>query len=194
MTPAWVISGGVLLLAYAAVWYFFMASPARRSLRSILFLAATSPLLAVAALADFPLSLMGGGFIACLWLAGLWDLGHVLAPFEPAEVRFDESLGRIRRQVRDNERGIPPGEWHEARDAHLRVLENAITEIHSLDPPSTEWAELRESLARTLEFDATVYRGDRSPDNAAAGESFARWAMLKQEWDAVRSARSNFTR
>ncbi len=194
ISPTSALIGAAVLLGYLFVWYLFMASPARRSLRSVAFLLATSPLLVVAALADFPFDLLGAGAVAGLWLAGLWDLNHVLAPMAPAEVRFDEALGLIRRRVLENERRIRADQWEEHREEHLSVLQRAVSQVQALTPPNPEWHRLSEGLIRALEFDAEVYRGDRAPDTNAGAASFARWEQLKREWDLVRSARSRFVR
>jgi hypothetical protein len=188
------MSGLALLVGYSFVWYLFMASPARRSLRSVVFLLATTPLLGLAALARFPFGLLCGGLVAGIWLTGLWDMNHFLAPMEPDEVRFDEALGRIRRRVLVHEQRIRSEQWEQARSGHLVVLQEAITQVRALTPPAAEWALLSNSLMRTLEFDARVYRGDGLPDTTTGAASFARWEKLKREWASARSLRSRFRR
>lgn len=187
----WFAVGG---LCYALVGYAFMASPARRSLRSLVFPAVTTPLLGITAVVRPPLDLAVIAGVAGLWMAGLWDLNHVLAPMDPREVRFDQRLGDIRRQIRASEDRIRPDHWGWDRPAHLDALERAIAQARDLVPPSGEWSRLRDGVVRALEFDADIYAGSRRADGATGAASLARWEQVKRQWDAVRSARSRFLR
>lgn len=192
--PGFIALGLASLAGYGFVWFLFIASPARRSLRSVLFLLGTSPLLVVAAVVRFPANLMVIVGLTCIWLLGLWDLHHILAPMEPREVGFDEKLGRIRRSVFEHERRMSAEQWNDAREAHLAVLRTAILQVQTLQPPTPEWAHVSDELIRALEFDADVYAAKRAANTTTGAASFARWEQLKRNWDVVRTTRSRFMR
>lgn len=183
-----------LLLAYGTVWLLFMASPARRSMRSIVFLLLTTPLLAVAAALPMPGSWFVVSATAALWLVGLLDLHDVLAPMPRAELQFDEGLSRIRRRVFRHERDLRSNAWEGVRQEHTRVLEAAIHDAQALRPPSAEWEQLVMGFISALEFDSEVYRGERPPNEDAAAASRARWDAVGQLWSGQRAQRSRFFR
>jgi hypothetical protein len=163
-------------------------------MRSVAFLLLVTALLVVAGLVDQPLRYLIAIGATLMWVVGLWDRNHFLAPMEPVEVRFDLKLHDIRRRVLRHVRTIQPANWHTDRLAHLAVLEDAIERTRALNPPTPDWAALRDSLLRALIFDADVYAGSRPASSATGAASFARWEALKREWDAVRSTRARFLR
>lgn len=92
------------LAAALLIVVIYAASPARRSLRSVLFLSMTGiAWLAVSVFAEPMHQPIIGLAAVAIWLLGLWDLNHLLAPFAPDEVRFDQRLGSIRRGVLNHE-------------------------------------------------------------------------------------------
>ena len=52
--PEFIVLGGLALIGYIGVWAAFMLSPARRSFRSVVYLAASSLLIPVAAMLEPP--------------------------------------------------------------------------------------------------------------------------------------------
>ena len=75
-------------LAYVGVWIVFMASSARRSARSLLFLIATSiPLLLVSS-AEPWLYATVVRFVGIVWVLGLSHFGDILSPMRSVEARF----------------------------------------------------------------------------------------------------------
>lgn len=181
-------------LSYAVVWFLFMGPPGRRSFRSVLFLTLTSLPLALAPAARFPVNLAVIAIVTAVWAVGLWDLNHLLAPMEPAEMRFDEHLRRIQRTVMMDERRLRVETWDQERAAHLEVLTTALRDLSALTPPTPEWGRLQARIVRALEFDADVYRGERRADTATGGASHARWEQIAREWSLVWAARSRFMR
>ena len=169
-------------------------SPARRSFRSVVYLAASSLLIPVAAMLEPPWRFVLAAAIVGFWAVGLWDLNHVLAPMPPSEVRFDEALSGIQRAVTRSRDRVRAKEWEQDRVSHLAVLERAIAEARALNPPHSEWEMLKANAIRALEFEATVFRGSRTADSSTGSAAVARWELAGREWDRVRSERSRFFR
>lgn len=133
--------------SYVAVWLLYLTSPARRSLRSVLFLLITSLPLAPAAVLPPPYDLLLAAPVAAVWILGLMDFGHLLAPMEPVEVRFDQRLGAIQRRVRRSEAQIRPDTWNADRERHQEILAGALAEARG-NQITTSATSMTVTLAR----------------------------------------------
>lgn len=181
-------------LAYAGIWIIFMISPARRSFRSVLFLALTSVPLGLAATLD------GIGFwaligtVAALWFAGLWDLNDVLAPMPSSEVSFDRRLWEVRERVLSQRRGLRLTDWDVECERHLQTLLEGAANARELSPPSESWRDVQQAVLRALQFDISVFSAERAMNSASASASIARWEGVDRQWADVRRRRSHFWR
>ena len=87
------------------------------------------------------------GASRCVWILGLMDFGHLLAPMEPVEVRFDQRLGAIQRRVRRSEAQIRPDTWNADRERHQEILAGALPEARG-NQITTSATSMTVTLAR----------------------------------------------
>lgn len=165
-------------LAYVGVWIIFMASRARRSLRSVLFLIATSLPLLIASSAELVEYTVTAATVAALWGLGLWDLGEALAPMRLAEARFDRSLWSICERVLKHRRKLNLDDWDVERAEHTAILRRTLMQIGSMKAPSDDWVEILRLISLALEFDLSVFEAERSMNSATATASLARWEAI----------------
>jgi hypothetical protein len=182
------------VLAYIGVWIMFMASPGRRSFRSVLFLIVTSLPLVVVSLVEPAAYGVVAAAVGTLWGLGLWDLREALAPMPPREARFDRTLWSICEGVLTHRRKLNLDDWEAQRDEHTALLRRTMLRIESMTPPTEPWAELLGSIKRAFEFDLSVFEAERSTNSATASASLARWEAINRRWDDVRRQRSSFWR
>jgi hypothetical protein len=191
VSPILLLASGI---AYVGIWMIFLTSPARRSLRSVLFLGVTSIPLGFAGLIDGPTYWLVVGAVGLTWALGLWDLNDLLAPMPAAEARFERKLWKLQDDAVSHRRRLKLDNWEAGRTEHLAILRKAHTQASQLAPPHEEWTQLLDAVLRAFEFDIEVFSGERSMNSATASASIARWEGIGRRWEELRRRRSRFWR